>query len=45
MKTMINNSELNFQEFEILNENEMLQVRGGADVRPKSRDIDQFDEL
>ena len=41
---MINNSVEEFQGFEILSENEMMEVRGGADIRPKTRELDMFPE-
>ena len=44
MKKMINNSVQEFKGFEILSENEMMEVRGGADSRPRTRDIDIFIE-
>ncbi|SHI51522.1 hypothetical protein SAMN05444280_10313 [Tangfeifania diversioriginum] len=36
----------NFNGFDVLTSNEMLQVRGGGDVRPDTRekDIFEFDE-
>ena len=45
MKRMVTNPELNLTSFELLSENEMLEVRGGTDTRPITRDRDQFDEL
>ena len=45
MKRMIANPELNLNGFELLDENEMLEVRGGTDTRPITRDRDQFDDL
>ncbi len=44
MKTMINNSDLNFQGFETLSASEMMQVRGGEDIRPKTRELDIYEE-
>lgn len=41
---MIDNSVENFQSFDILSEDEMMQVRGGGDpIPPKTRDRDIFD--
>jgi len=34
----------NFNGFNVLTSNEMLQVRGGTDVRPRTRDKDIFEE-
>ncbi len=42
---MIDNSTENFQGFELLKEEEMLQVRGGEDTRPRVRPIDIVPEL
>jgi len=38
--------ERNFNSFDVLTSNEMLQVRGGSDVKPETRDKDifEFDE-
>ncbi len=33
----------NFAGFNVLSANEMLQVRGGGDVRPRTRDKDIYD--
>ena len=44
MKKIIDNSTENFLGFDILSEDEMMQVRGGGDTRPRVRDIDIFDE-
>jgi hypothetical protein len=33
----------NFNDFDVLTSNEMLQVRGGGDVRPNTREKDIFD--
>lgn len=33
----------NFTGFNVLSANEMLQVRGGGDVRPRTRDKDIFE--
>jgi hypothetical protein len=33
----------NFNGFDVLTSNEMLQVRGGSDVKPDTRDKDIFD--
>ncbi len=44
MKTMINNSDFNFQGFETLSANEMMQVRGGEGIPPKTREIDIYEE-
>lgn len=44
MKKMIDNSTENFLGFDILSENEMLEVRGGIDSRPTTRDRDVYDE-
>jgi hypothetical protein len=44
MKKMIDNSAANFQGFEMLSENEMMEVRGGAEPRPKTREMDIFEE-
>lgn len=41
---MINNSVQELNSFEILSENEMMEVRGGTDIRPRTRDIDVYDE-
>ncbi len=46
MKRSYNNTEeKNFNSFgfDVLNSNEMLKVRGGEDVRPRTRDKDVFD--
>jgi len=43
----MNTSEKNIFEtlsFEILTSNEMNEIRGGGDIRPKSRDKDIYDE-
>ena len=43
-RSLINTEEKsNFATFEILNENEMMQVRGG-DTPPRSRDRDIYDD-
>ena len=42
---MIDNSTENFQGFELLKEEEMSQVRGGGDTRPRTRPIDIIPEL
>ena len=39
---MIDNSTENFLGFDILSENEMLEVRGG--IEPRTRDLDVFEE-
>lgn len=46
MKRMIatSNELVNFAGFEVLSNNEMLKVRGGDDIRPKTRDRDIFEE-
>jgi hypothetical protein len=44
MKKMIDNTIETFQRFDILTENEMLQVRGGEDTRPRTRPLDIFDD-
>jgi len=45
MKAIITNTEdLKGFDFELLTENEMLEVRGGTDVRPATRDRDIYDE-
>lgn len=45
MKKTIDNSVENFQSFDILSENEMMQVRGGGDpIPPTTRDRDIFDD-
>lgn len=33
----------NFKSFDVLTSNEMLQVRGGSDVKPNTREKDIFD--
>ena len=45
MKRMVTNPELNLTSFDVLSENEMMEVRGGIDTRPLTRDRDEFDEL
>lgn len=45
MKTINTNAnELQDFGFEFLSENEMMEVRGGTDARPKTRDRDIYDE-
>jgi len=44
MKAIITNTEnLKGFDFEVLTENEMLEVRGGTDVKPVTRDRDIYD--
>jgi hypothetical protein len=45
MKRSYKNTEetAKFNAFDALKENEMIQVRGGADTKPRSRDKDIFD--
>jgi hypothetical protein len=38
-----NTQKRDFNGFNVLTSNEMLQVRGGTDVRPRTRDKDIFD--
>ena len=38
-----NNEELKGFDFEVLTDNEMLEVRGGTDTRPQTRDRDVYD--
>ena len=46
MKRSFNNTEekINFNAFDALTENEMMQVRGGGDIRPRNRDNDLFED-
>lgn len=45
MKRSFNNTEetTNFNAFDALTENEMMQVRGGGDIRPRTRDKDLYE--
>jgi hypothetical protein len=38
-----NTQKRNFNGFNVLTSNEMLQVRGGTDVRPRTREKDIYD--
>lgn len=45
-RSFVNKEEnANFYGYNVLSAGEMLQVRGGGDVKPENRDKDLFEEL